>query len=77
MVKNLIVFLGVIALILVVINVFNKEDPGKGILIRLDDKLKRIKESPEVRKNDIADLMGYLALYCVAEGWVDFTDQID
>jgi hypothetical protein len=59
------------------VGVFNKEDPGKGILIRLDDKLKRIKESSEVRKNDIADLMGYLALFCVAEGWIDFTDQID
>lgn len=59
------------------VGVFNKDDPGKGILIRLDDKLKRIKETSEVRKNDVADLMGYLSLYCVAQGWVDFMDQID
>lgn len=59
------------------LGVFNKDEAGKGILIRLDDKLKRIKESSDIRKNDVADLMGYLALYCVSQGWVNFDDQVD
>ena len=48
-----------------------------GILIRLDDKLKRIKNSKKLRKNDVSDLMGYLAFLCVNKGWEDFTDLLD
>ena len=47
------------------------------IRIRLDDKLARIKNSGELRKNDIADIMGYLCLLCISEGWEDFSDLID
>lgn len=47
------------------------------ILIRLSDKLARIKNSDELRKNDISDLMGYLALLCVEKEWLDFDDLID
>jgi len=45
--------------------------------VRLDDKLGRIANADEPRKNDVADIMGYLVLYCVSRGWTDFTDQID
>lgn len=48
-----------------------------GLLIRLDDKLKRIKNSDKIRKNDIADLMGYLTLLCEEKGWNDFSELID
>ena len=48
-----------------------------GILIRLDDKLKRIKNSEVLRKNDVSDLMGYLAFLCADKGWTDFSDLID
>jgi len=48
-----------------------------GILIRLDDKLKRIKNSKKLRKNDVSDLMGYLAFLCVDKGWTDFSDLLD
>lgn len=44
---------------------------------RLDDKLSRIKNSSILRKNDVADLMGYLMLTCKENGWTDFSDQID
>lgn len=44
---------------------------------RLDDKLSRIKNSENLRKNDIADLIGYLMLLCVNNGWEDFSDLID
>ncbi len=56
---------------------FSKLDAEQGILVRLDDKLGRIENSSDLRKNDIADLIGYLSLLCVSRGWTDFTDLID
>lgn len=44
---------------------------------RLDDKLARVKNSQELRKNDIADIMGYLVLTCVEKGLTNFDDLID
>lgn len=58
-------------------NIFNKEDAATSIYARLDDKLGRIANSPDVRKNDVADLMGYLVLLCVARGWTTFDELID
>lgn len=56
------------------INVFNgKSKVGQ----RADDKISRIQNSPELRKNDICDLIGYLILMCKENGWTDFDDQID
>jgi len=55
-----------------------KEDiPLSSILIRLDDKLKRIKNAPKLRKNDIVDIMGYLVLLCIKQDWLTFEDLID
>ena len=47
------------------------------MLVRLDDKLKRIKNADELRKNDVADIIGYLILLCINQGWEDFSDLID
>jgi hypothetical protein len=47
------------------------------ILTRLDDKLKRIQNGEELLKNDVADVMGYLVLLCVRQGWTNFDDLID
>ena len=55
----------------------HNDESLNGILIRLDDKLKRIKNSKELRKNDVSDLMGYLAFLCVDKGWEDFSDLLD
>lgn len=44
---------------------------------RLDEKLARVKHSKELRKNDVADLIGGLILICKDKGWSDFTDLID
>tara|TARA_R110002020_G_scaffold449131_1_gene662115 strand:- start:669 stop:1088 length:420 start_codon:yes stop_codon:yes gene_type:complete len=44
---------------------------------RLDEKLARVKNSDELRKNDVADLLGGLILICKEKGWDDFSDQID
>jgi len=59
------------------INIFSKLDAKEGIRQRLDDKLKRVKSSTEHRKNDTFDLIGYLILYCEANDWIDFSDQLD
>jgi len=47
------------------------------ILTRLDDKLNRVKNSTELRKNDVSDLIGYLFLLCVDQGWESFEDLLD
>jgi hypothetical protein len=47
------------------------------MLVRLDDKLKRIKNADKLRKNDVADIIGYLILLCVNQEWDDFSDLID
>lgn len=56
------------------INVFNgKSKVGQ----RADDKISRIQNSVVLRKNDIADLIGYLFLICKENDWTNFEDQID
>lgn len=59
------------------IKVFSRLNPSEGIRIRLDDKLSRVSNNANLRKNDTADLIGYLVLLCAAEGWTDFTELID
>lgn len=44
---------------------------------RLDEKLARVKNSDELRKNDVVDILGGLMLICRDKGWSDFSDQID
>lgn len=44
---------------------------------RLDDKLSRVKNAEELRKNDIADLLGYLVLVCKEKGWDNFDEFMD
>lgn len=44
---------------------------------RLDDKLSRVKNSSSLRKNDVADLIGYLVLTCKENGWTDFSEFKD
>ena len=59
------------------IRIFSKASPEQGILIRLDDKISRIKNSSELRKNDIFDMIGYLTLLAVQQKWTNFDDLID
>ena len=58
-------------------HIINDEDALNNLLIRCDDKLKRIKNADGLRKNDVADLIGYLKLICVNRNWLDFNDLID
>lgn len=48
-----------------------------GIKIRLSDKVKRIINSEKLRKNDVADVLGYMILLCVHKDWLNFNDLID
>lgn len=47
---------------------FDGNEAKIGLLFRLDDKLNRIKNAPELRVNDICDLMGYLNLLLISKG---------
>ena len=59
------------------LGIFNKKSASDGIMVRLDDKLMRVKNSNELRKNDVSDVIGYLVLLCVDKGWDNFDDLID
>ena len=50
------------------LNIFYKGDAINSIAIRLDDKISRIKNSSELRKNDMFDILGYLILYSISCG---------
>ena len=58
-------------------NIFSKEDASNSIMIRIDDKINRIKNSTELRKNDVSDLVGYLVLLMANKDWITFKDLID
>lgn len=44
---------------------------------RIDEKLARVKYSDELRKNDVADIIGGLMLLCKENDWDNFDDLID
>ena len=56
------------------LNIFAKHHPYGS---RLDEKLARVKNSDELRKNDVADIIGGCMLLCKDRGWDDFSDLID
>ena len=51
-------------------NVFYKGDSTNSILIRLDDKIGRVKSNPDEkpRVNDISDIIGYCTLLLISMG---------
>lgn len=56
------------------LNIFgNKSKVGQ----RLDDKLSRVQNSPDLRKNDVADIIGYLILVCQENNWTTFDEFKD
>jgi hypothetical protein len=59
------------------VHIFSKLSPEEGMLVRIDDKLARFKNSEEIRKNDTVDLIGYLIRLCIQKGWTDLKDQYD
>ena len=59
------------------INIFSKQTPEGALMVRLDDKMSRIQNSSELRKNDAVDTLGYIVLACIMNDWLDFKDLID
>lgn len=59
------------------LHIFSEATGDAAIRIRIDDKLKRIANSTELRKNDVVDLLGYLILLAASRDWTDFSDLID
>ena len=50
------------------LNIFNKDNSVNGILMRIDDKLSRIKNEVKISPNDVIDLIGYLYLLLIDMG---------
>jgi hypothetical protein len=44
---------------------------------KVDEKLSRIMNADELKKNDLADVIGYCFLICKDKGWTNFDDQLD
>lgn len=59
------------------IKIFTKIEPENSICIRLDDKLSRIANSTQLRKNDLSDILGYLSLLLIEKDWLEFEDLLD
>lgn len=59
------------------LKIFSRADAGSQICNRIDDKLGRIKKSKELKKNDVADIFGYVALLLIENDWLDFDDLLD
>ena len=59
------------------IKVFSKSDATDSITVRLDDKISRIQNSKELRKNDVADIFGYIVLLCASKDWISFEEFKD
>lgn len=58
------------------LQIFAKQEHN-GIVYRIDDKLARIKNSQELRKNDVIDLIGYLSLLAIEKNWDDLSDILE
>ena len=57
--------------------IFSNVPADVQICNRLDDKLARIKQSDELRRNDVCDVLGYVALLMIQNGWTEFDDLLD
>ena len=55
-------------------HVKTEEASTAGILVRLDDKLSRIKNSDKLRLNDLVDIAGYIDLLLLSKGWTNYED---
>lgn len=59
------------------VEIFTKIEPDNPLCVRLDDKLSRIRNSSELRKNDVSDIFGYIALLLLQKGWTTFKEMVD
>lgn len=57
--------------------IFSNVPADVQICNRLDDKLARIKQSDELNKNDVSDVLGYVSLLMIQRNWLTFEDLLD
>ncbi|HPV99319.1 MAG TPA: hypothetical protein PLZ78_15910 [Spirochaetota bacterium] len=62
---------------LVPLNIFSRAPAAELVRARIDDKIARIRNGSELRKNDVVDLIGYLVLLSIQQGWEDLGDLVD
>ena len=58
-----------------IINSSNLSEPERKIFTNLFSRV--LRDNLALRKNDIADLSGYLILLACSKGWIDYDDQKD
>lgn len=59
------------------VQIFSRLDPGEPICSRLDEKIQRIMNAEKLKKNDVADMLGYLSLLMAKKGWTHFDEFLD
>lgn len=59
------------------LKIFSKADASNSIALRIDDKINRVLNSSELRKNDVVDCLGYLVLLCASKDWISFEEFKD
>ncbi|HPV96743.1 MAG TPA: hypothetical protein PLZ78_02825 [Spirochaetota bacterium] len=58
--------------------IFSRVPADELIRARIDDKIARIRNNgADLRKNDVVDLIGYLVLLSIQQGWEDLGDLVD
>jgi hypothetical protein len=58
--------------------IFSRAPADELVRARIDDKIARIRNNgADLRKNDVVDLIGYLVLLSIQQGWEDLADLVD
>ena len=57
------------------IGLFYKGDSVTSIAIRIDDKISRVRNAEELRKNDMFDLLGYGLLLGISQNYWDIPEE--
>ena len=59
------------------IGLFYKGDSVASIAIRIDDKVSRVRNADELRKNDMFDLLGYSILLGISQNYWDIPEEYE
>ena len=59
------------------IGLFYKGDSTASIAIRIDDKISRVRNSGELRKNDMFDLLGYGLLLGISQNYWEIPEEYE
>jgi hypothetical protein len=61
--------------------IFSQIPASEQLKNRLDDKLSRIetatRNGQQLKKNDVADVLGYIVLILIQNNWLEFEDLLD